>query len=80
MRWARGWRIYCLAAARRPCLFNPGDSQHGLSGAVITARDVLIALSKGGETVEVNFLARWPKKKARKVDLPSPRSLNRDPG
>ena len=58
---------HLLSCCGTPAMFiHPGDSQHGLSGAV-TARDVLIALSKGGETVEVNFLARLAKEKGAKV-------------
>lgn len=38
-------------------LIDAGDSQHGLSGA-ITARDILITLSKGGSSSEVIFIAR----------------------
>jgi len=41
-------------------LIDAGDSQHGLSGAV-TANDILIALSKGGSSSEVNFLAKVAK-------------------
>ena len=49
---------HLLSCCGTPALFiHPGDSQHGLSGAV-TAKDVLIAISKGGETLEVNYLAR----------------------
>jgi len=49
---------HLLSCCGTPALFiHPGDSQHGLSGAV-TARDVLVAISKGGETTEVNHLAR----------------------
>lgn len=48
---------HLLSCCGTPALFiHPGDSQHGLSGAV-TEKDVLIAISKGGETVEVNHLA-----------------------
>lgn len=58
---------HLLSCVGTPAMFiHPGDSQHGLSGAV-TSRDVLIALSKGGETVEVNFLARLAKEKGAKV-------------
>jgi len=58
---------HLLSCCGTPAMFiHPGDSQHGLSGAV-TPRDVLIALSKGGETVEVNFLARLAKEKGAKV-------------
>ncbi len=49
---------HLLSCCGTPALFiHPGDSQHGLSGAV-TSKDVLIAISKGGETLEVNYLAR----------------------
>lgn len=49
---------HLLSCCGTPALFiHPGDSQHGLSGAV-TERDVLFAISKGGETVEVNHLVR----------------------
>jgi arabinose-5-phosphate isomerase len=52
---------HLLSCCGTPALFiHPGDSQHGLSGAV-TAHDVLIAISKGGETIEVNHLARIAK-------------------
>lgn len=37
-------------------LLDAGDSQHGLSGA-ITKKDVVFALSKGGNTTEVVFVA-----------------------
>jgi len=47
---------HLLSCSGTPALFlHPGDSQHGASGAV-RAEDVLGALAKGGETVEVNFL------------------------
>jgi arabinose-5-phosphate isomerase len=49
---------HLLSCCGTPALFiHPGDSQHGLAGAV-TSRDVLIAISKGGTTTEVNQLAR----------------------
>ena len=49
---------HLLSCCGTPALFiHPGDSQHGLSGAV-SGHDVLIAISKGGETAEVNHLAR----------------------
>jgi arabinose-5-phosphate isomerase len=58
---------HLLSCCGTPALFiHPGDSQHGSSGAV-TARDVLIALSKGGETTEVNFLASVAKERGAKV-------------
>jgi D-arabinose 5-phosphate isomerase GutQ len=52
---------HLLSCCGTPALFiHPGDSQHGLSGAV-TEQDVLFAISKGGETTEVNYLARIAK-------------------
>jgi len=47
-------------------LIDVGDSQHGLSGAV-TKRDVLIALSKGGQTKEVITLAKVAKERGAKL-------------
>ena len=53
---------HLLSCCGTPALFiHPGDSQHGLSGAV-RPDDVLFLLSKGGETNEVNFLAKHAKK------------------
>jgi arabinose-5-phosphate isomerase len=58
---------HLLSCCGTPALFiHPGDSQHGLSGAV-TERDVLFAISKGGETVEVNHLARIAKSRGAAV-------------
>ena len=58
---------HLLSCCGTPALFiHPGDSQHGLSGAVREA-DVLIALSKGGETTEVNYLAGIAKDHGAKV-------------
>lgn len=58
---------HLLSCSGTPSLFiHPGDSQHGLGGAV-TANDVLIALSKGGRTVEVNYLAELAKKRGATV-------------
>lgn len=58
---------HLLSCCGTPALFiHPGDSQHGLSGAV-TGHDVLIALSKGGETAEVNHLARIARKRGAAV-------------
>ncbi len=52
---------HLLSCCGTPSLcIDAGDSQHGLSGAV-TERDVLIALSKGGRTVEVIRLAEVAK-------------------
>lgn len=58
---------HLLSCCGTPALFiHPGDSQHGLSGAV-TDKDVLIAISKGGETAEVNYLATIAKKRGAMV-------------
>jgi D-arabinose 5-phosphate isomerase GutQ len=58
---------HLLSCCGTPSLFiHPGDAQHGLSGAV-TPRDVLIAISKGGETSEVNALARITKTRGARV-------------
>jgi len=58
---------HLLSCCGTPALFiHPGDSQHGLSGA-LKSEDILIALSKGGETVEVNYLASVAKKRGTKV-------------
>ena len=43
-------------------LLDAGDSPHGLSGA-ITKNDVVIAISKGGTTRDVYFLASVAKKR-----------------
>jgi arabinose-5-phosphate isomerase len=58
---------HLLSCCGTPALFiHPGDAQHGLSGAV-TAHDVLIVISKGGTTVEVNALVRIAKSRGAKV-------------
>lgn len=58
---------HLLSCCGTPSLFiHPGDSQHGLSGA-LRNEDVLIALSKGGETVEVNYLAGIARQRGLKV-------------
>jgi D-arabinose 5-phosphate isomerase GutQ len=52
---------HLLSCCGTPALFiHPGDSQHGLAGAV-TSQDILLAISKGGETTEVNSLAKFAK-------------------
>jgi arabinose-5-phosphate isomerase len=49
---------HLLSCCGTPALFiDAADCQHGLSGAV-TERDVVILISKGGETTEVNSLAQ----------------------
>jgi arabinose-5-phosphate isomerase len=58
---------HLLTCCGTPALFiHPGDSQHGLSGAV-AQQDVLIAISKGGETTEVNHLAQIARKRGARV-------------
>jgi arabinose-5-phosphate isomerase len=58
---------HLLTCVGTPALFiHPGDSQHGGSGAV-RAGDVLVALSKGGETAEVCFLAGMARKRGAAV-------------
>ena len=48
---------HLLTCCGTPALFiHPGDSQHGLAGAV-GKNDVVIAISKGGQTAEVLHLA-----------------------
>jgi arabinose-5-phosphate isomerase len=54
---------HLLSCCGTPALFlHPGDCQHGLAGAV-RQQDVLVVLSKGGETGEVNFLARFARER-----------------
>ncbi|MFC1719432.1 SIS domain-containing protein [Candidatus Poribacteria bacterium] len=54
---------HLLSCCGTPALFiHPGDSQHGLAGAV-TQQDVLLAISKGGETTEINHLAKVAKER-----------------
>ena len=58
---------HLLSCVGTPALFlHPGDSQHGAAGAV-RAEDVLVALSKGGETTEVNFLVNVARERGAKV-------------
>lgn len=58
---------HLLSCCGTPALFiHPGDSQHGLAGAV-TENDVLIAISKGGTTAEINYLARVAKERGAMV-------------
>jgi arabinose-5-phosphate isomerase len=58
---------HLLSCCGTPALFiHPGDSQHGLSGAV-TSHDLIFAISKGGETTEVNYLASIAKKRGANV-------------
>src|SRR4030065_2459688 len=58
---------HLLSVCGTPSLvIDAGDSQNGLSGAV-RANDILIALSKGGSSTEVIFLAKVAKSRRAKV-------------
>jgi len=58
---------HLLSCCGTPSLFiHPGDAQHGLSGAV-TSRDIVIVISKGGTTTEINHLMRIAKSRGAKV-------------
>jgi arabinose-5-phosphate isomerase len=58
---------HLLTCCGTPAMFlHPGDSQHGLSGTV-TDRDVVILVSRGGETVEVNHLAAIARQRGAKT-------------
>lgn len=58
---------HLLSCCGSPALFvHAGDSQHGLAGAV-TEKDILVALSKGGRTNEVNDLVNSARKRLAKV-------------
>jgi len=58
---------HLLSCCGTPALFiHPGDSQHGLAGAV-SKQDVLLAISKGGETTEVKHLAQVAKNRGATV-------------
>ena len=58
---------HLMCCVGTPALFiHPGDAQHGTSGAV-TANDIVICISRGGETDEVNKLARIAKSRGASV-------------
>lgn len=58
---------HLLSCCGTPALFiHPGDAQHGTSGAV-TSKDVLILISRGGETDEVNRLGAIAKRRGATV-------------
>jgi D-arabinose 5-phosphate isomerase GutQ len=58
---------HLLSCCGTPALFiHPGDAQHGGGGA-ITSRDVLFLISKGGETLEINHLAKMARQRGAKV-------------
>lgn len=58
---------HLLSCCGTPALFiHPGDAMHGTSGAVAEG-DVLVAISKGGETDEVNRLAAIARERGARV-------------
>ena len=58
---------HMLSCVGTPALFiHPGDAQHGTSGAV-TANDVVVLISRGGETDEVNRLGHISKQRGATV-------------
>jgi arabinose-5-phosphate isomerase len=58
---------HLLSCCGTPALFiHPGDTQHGLSGAV-TPQDILLIISKGGETAEANHLAQVAKARGARI-------------
>ncbi|WP_322806148.1 SIS domain-containing protein [Thermanaerothrix sp.] len=58
---------HLLSCCGTPALFiHPGDAQHGGGGAV-TNKDVLLVISKGGETSEINHLAKIARQRGAKV-------------
>lgn len=58
---------HLLSCVGTPALFiHPGDAQHGTAGA-IRPEDLLVAISKGGGTAEVNTLARIARERGARV-------------
>ena len=58
---------HLLSCCGTPALFiHPGDAQHGTSGAV-TPKDIVILISRGGETDEVNKLGTIAKQRGATV-------------
>lgn len=58
---------HLLSCCGTPALFiHPGDAQHGGAGA-ITAQDIVVLISKGGETQEINQLAQIAHRRGAKV-------------
>jgi 4-nitrophenyl phosphatase len=54
---------HVLTCSGAPAVYlDPGQAQHGYSG-IISAKDVLIAFSRGGETKEINHVLRIAKKR-----------------
>lgn len=65
---AVAWRMaHLLSCAGTPALFlHPADSLHGSAGA-ITAKDIVIAISKGGETDEINRFVAIARRRGAKI-------------
>ncbi len=58
---------HLLSCSGTPALFlDAGDAQHGLAGA-IQAADVVVAISKGGRTAEVNHVANVARRRGASV-------------
>jgi arabinose-5-phosphate isomerase len=58
---------HVLTCSAVPAIYlDPGHAQHGYSG-IITAEDVLIAFSRGGETDEINYLLELAQKRGAKT-------------
>jgi 4-nitrophenyl phosphatase len=58
---------HVLTCSGAPAVYlDPGQAQHGYSG-IISAKDLLIAFSRGGETREVNHVLRIAKKRGADV-------------
>lgn len=58
---------HLLTCCGTPALYlHPGDAQHGMAGA-ITARNVVIALSKGGESAEITFVVTYARQQGAQV-------------
>ncbi|MBN8636426.1 MAG: SIS domain-containing protein [Anaerolineae bacterium] len=58
---------HLLTCCGTPALYlHPGDAQHGMAGA-ITAKNVVIALSKGGESAEITFVVTYARQQGAQV-------------
>jgi arabinose-5-phosphate isomerase len=58
---------HLLTCCGTPALYlHPGDAQHGMAGA-ITAKNIVIALSKGGESAEITFVVTYARQQGAQV-------------
>lgn len=58
---------HLLTCCGTPAFYlHPGDAQHGMAGA-ITAKNVVIALSKGGESAEITFVVTYARQQGAQV-------------